>query len=380
MTSARPLPLEMDEITPEWLSKALATRAPGAQVKSFETLKVKTGFTTIMWLRLELNEAAKAAGIPEVVILKGGFEPHSRARARTYVMEAIGYRDLEHLGLNMPKVFFVDAEPDRAQAVIIMEDLNRRGVHFFHGLAPATFEQLGKRLTSLAAFHAKTWNSPDLKPGGRYEHIMANGPLTSNAYMESRNFYDEAEWQELVTRPQGAAASVHFHDPEFHRDGLLHLAKLNTELPNCIVHGDTHQGNLYEDPNGEPGFFDILPRRESLYHELSYTITCGLDPLDRREWEHALVRHYLQELARHGVELDFDETMYYYAIFLHLGYAFFLMNDPYFQTVSFNTIHMVRFSSAMIDHNTKRLLTAAIRDSKKSAAGARPERKLSAVG
>ena len=367
MTSARPLPLEKEEITSEWLSTALAIRAPGAQVTSFEILKVKTGFTTIMWLRLELNDLARKEGIPEVVILKGGFEPHSRARARTYVMEAVGYRDLEHLGLKMPKVFFVDAEPERAQAIIIMEDLNRRGVRFFHGLQPASYEQMQKRLTELAAFHAKTWDSPDLRPGGRYAHILANGALTTNAYMETRNFYSEAEWQELITRPQGAAASVHFHDPEFHRAGLLHLAKLNEELPNCIVHGDTHQGNLYEDLDGRPGFFDILPRREPMYHELAYTITCGLDPLDRREWEHLLVRQYLQELARNGVELDFDETMYYYAIYLHLGYAFFLMNDPYFQTVSFNTIHMVRFSNAMIDHNTKRLLTAAIRDGEKSA-------------
>jgi hypothetical protein len=370
----------MDEITADWLSTALATRAPGTRVKSFEILKVKTGFTTIMWLRLDLNEAGKTAGVPEVLILKGGFEPHSRARARTYVMEAVGYRDLADLGLKMPKVFFVDAEPDRAQAIIIMEDLNQRGVHFFHGLQPTNYRQMEKRLTALAAFHAQTWDSPELQPGGRYAHILANGALTTNAYMESRNFYAESEWRELVTRPQGAASSVHFHDPDYHREGLLYLSKLNQELPNCIVHGDTHQGNLYEDPDGTPGFFDILPRREAVYHELAYTITCGLDPLDRREWEIPLVRHYLQEMARHGVELDFDETMYYYAIYLHLGYAFFLMNDPYFQTVSFNTIHMVRFSNAMIDHNTKRLLTAAIRDSKQIAVRGPAERKLSAVG
>jgi hypothetical protein len=359
--STRPLPLAIEDIDAAWLTAALSSRAPGLKVNNFEIVNVRHGFTTVIRLRLDLNDAGRKANVPSTVILKGGFEPHSRARGRSYIIEAVGYRDLKPLGLNSPACYFVDAEPERRQGIIIMEDLTARGVTFCNGLKPLTYAQIHRRLSALAEFHAKTWNSPELRrPGGRWDSVIENGAHLSRTYMDLRGLYKDEGWEMLITRPQGAVASVHFHDREWHRNGLLYLTKLSKELPLCIVHGDCHLGNFYEDADGAPGFFDWMPRREPAFFEVAYCITCDLDPADRRAWEHTLVAHYLHELSRHGVNIDFDETMYYYKLYLHLGYTWFLMNDTEFQTVAFNAVHVNRFSIAMMDHGTKQLLKGAI--------------------
>jgi hypothetical protein len=139
----------------------------------------------------------------------------------------------------------------------------------------------------------------------------------------------------------------------------MHVEYLCDTLPHCILHADTHLGNHYAEPDGTPGFFDALPQREPPYYDLSYTIACGLDPYDRRNWERALVGHYVAEMARHGVKLDFDQTMYYYALFLHQGYIVFIINDPVWQTPAFNTVNVWRFCAAMMDNGTKEKFDAA---------------------
>jgi hypothetical protein len=297
-------------------------------------------------------------------------------------MEAHGFRDVFPLGLNMPKIYFVDLEPDRQQSVIIMEDLNAKGVTFGHGLRALGYDLMRARLTALAAFHAKTWDSPELKPGGRYSGVVPNGVRMNRIHMEEHGYIELGNdklsrqggeyrqmppfltpegwatiWQERMS--QNAAASHHFRDFEWNRKAMLHIEALNDSLPNCIVHGDTHLGNHYEESDGTPGFFDPMPRREPAYFELCYCITAGLDPYDRRNWERSLVGVYLDELARNGVKLDFDQTMYYYALFLHQGFTWFIINDPIWQTPAFNTVHVWRFCSAMMDNRSKELFDSA---------------------
>jgi hypothetical protein len=374
--SARPLPWEVEEITAEWLTKALSIQAPGLKVNSCEVTRVRHGFTSVVHVRMDLNEVGLEAGVSPMIVVKGGFTQYSRTYAFGYAMEAHGYRDVFPLGLNMPKVYFVDLEMDRQQSIIIMEDLNVRGVTFGDALKPLGYDLQRRRLSALAAFHAKTWDSPDLKPGGRYSGVLQNGVRINRIHMQEHGFIDlggdelsrqrseyrqrapfltPEGWETLweVRMSQNAAASHHFRGYDWNRRAILYLEELCDTLPNCVLHGDTHLGNHYEEPDGTPGFFDPMPRREPAYFELAYTITTGLDPYDRRKWERALVAHYVEELAHNGVQLDFNETMRYYALFLHAGYIWFIINDPVWQTPAFNTAHVMRFCSAMMDNGTK---------------------------
>ena len=157
---ASPLPLAVEEIDRDWLTAALRTRAPGVTVRAVEVVDVRRGTCTKVRLRLDLDDAGRRAGIPPTVILKAGFEPHSRDMGYMHETEVRGYRDmLPVLQLPSPACYFADYDPELRQGVVIMEDLVARGVSFCDPLRPESFEAVARRLSVLAPAPgtAPTW-------------------------------------------------------------------------------------------------------------------------------------------------------------------------------------------------------------------------------
>jgi hypothetical protein len=121
-----PLPLKIEDIDSRWLTTALRTRVPGVTVDDFEIVDVNHGTSTKIRLRLLLDEAGRRAGIPSLVILKGGFEPHSFALPFMHENEARFYRDVQPaLALPTPACYFADFDSETGQGIVIMEDLWR---------------------------------------------------------------------------------------------------------------------------------------------------------------------------------------------------------------------------------------------------------------
>ena len=356
----RVLPGSVEEVDAEFLSAALSTYAPGTEVRSFEIVDVIHGLTTLLRLRLDLNETGRKAGIGPTVMLKAGFEPHSPQFISTYAMEVTAHRDVwPPLGLRTPIYYFADADLQRKRSVLIMEDLKARGVTFCTNKQTQKYEQVAKRLSALAEVHAKTWDSPDIKPGGKYDGaVLQNGAAILLKKHTDFGSYTPEGWRAWIDKPRGATSSTRFTNLDWARDATAYLAKISPQVPNAIIHGDCHLGNVYVDVDGEPGFYDSLPRREPPYFELCYWITCAMDVLDRREADHMLVRHYAQEAQRHGVNTSYEECLYYYKIFLMMGWMYFIVNSTDFQTEWFNTFHAARFHAAMLDHGTYELITS----------------------
>jgi putative component of membrane protein insertase Oxa1/YidC/SpoIIIJ protein YidD len=358
MISARPLPLSLEEIDRDWLTRALRTRAPGVGLHGFEVLDVVHGTCTKVRLRLDRDEAAARAGIPQRVILKTGFEPHSRQMAHMHLSEVQAYRDvLPVLKLPSPTCYFAEFDPERAQGVVIMEDLAARGVTFCHPLQPHGRDQVARRLAELARFHAQTWDSPEFAPGGRWDWVPTIVP-EGGGYLAQ--FLEPEVWRSFVELPRGRAASVYFQERTWMESALQRLVALATRQPHVLLHGDTHLGNLYVEADGTPGFFDSLPHRWPALQEVAYHITGALDPLDRRRWDRELVAFYLRELGRHGVSAPpaLDEAMKQFAAFLAFGFCIFMVNASAFQPEAINTAYTARFSAAMIDHDTIGVLEA----------------------
>ena len=375
----RPLPTEVKHLTPEWLTTALSSKAPGLVVKGLEITEVRHGFTSLIFLTLDLNDAGREAGVTRNIVIKGGFTHYSRHYFFGYAMEAQSYRDVwPDLGLNIPRTFFVDIESKTQQSIIIMENLNDREVDWTSVYEPLNYDQMRRRLSALAEIHAKSWDKPDLEPGGKWSGVLANGIRLQRHNMEASGlmladkpqgrdelleqappFLTPQGWELLWDLPQNAMVPMQHRGLEWNRQAILYLEALSDQLPNCIVHGDMHLHNQYTEPDGTPGFFDMMPRREPPFFEVCYAITSDLDPVDRRKWERSLVGHYVDELADHGVEQDFDLAMYYYALMLHQGHIWFIVNDPVWQSVKFNTANNSRFQAAMVDNGTKELLDAA---------------------
>jgi Phosphotransferase enzyme family len=350
-----PLPIAIEEITPQWLTAALRTRAPGATVTGVEVIDTINTTSTKIRLRLRLDETAHAAGIPEVVILKGGFEPHSRSLGYMHEREVRGYRDvLPFVWLPSPACYFADFDAARQQGIVIMEDLVARGVTFCHASQPQGFEQVARRLSVLAEFHARTWQSPELEPGGRWDDLV-DFMATTEVFFEL-NMRPET-WTRFAASPRGAAASVRFLDRQWMYEAYRKLMRYTRTLPHCLLHGDVHLGNLYIDRDGTPGFFDTLASHGPGILEVSYHVSASIDVADRRAWEGALVQHYLGELVRHGAPAPgFDEAMRHYAICLVYGFFIWMTTEPNMQTEAVNTANSARVSAAMLDHDTTGLL------------------------
>src|SRR5579864_5402109 len=180
-TNTFALPVELEGITKDWLSAALSGYAPGIRVQNFEMVDFINTACTKIRLRLDLENNRTDAPIPETVILKGGFEPHSRKMWGMHMNEALSYGTLmPQLGLRVPTPYFAHWDEKALQGIIIMEDLVARGVTFCSPLHPHDFEHTRKRFKALARFHAQTWDSPEIRPGGRWDWL-ADMPANWNA-------------------------------------------------------------------------------------------------------------------------------------------------------------------------------------------------------
>jgi hypothetical protein len=353
------MPIAIEEISPEWLTAALRTRNPEVTVRGFDIVDVLHSTTTKIRLRLDLDEASRRAGAPPLVILKGGFEPHSRNVEMTnmHEKEVRGYRDVfPVMPLPTPACYFADYDPERRQGIIIMEDLVARGVTFCHASRPQTPEQVARRLTALARFHAKSWGSPELEPGGKWAYL-------DDFLVSMQPFFDHniapQNWNRFCAAPRGAAVSTRFHDREWMAEAHARMVRFTLQLPHCVLHGDTHLGNLYVDPDGTPGFFDTLASRGPGMMEVSYHVSASLDAADRPGAERALVQHYLDELARNGVQPPpIDEAMRQYGVLLLYGYFIWMTTESHYQTESVNTANAARVSAAMLEHDTIGLIKA----------------------
>ena len=352
-----PLPLSLDEIDTDWLTAALRENFPGVTVRALEFADGIRGTCSKFRLRLDMDDAGRAAGIPDSVFLKGGFEEHSRKLVFLSKTESLGYRDLlSQSRLNTPKCSFAGFDEARAQGIIVMEDLAGRGVRFGDPQEARSIDEVAKSLSQLAGFHAETWDFPaNPEPGSRLSWVETAPPF-SRASLQP--VLEPDVWNAYVRMPRGAAASNRFHDVEWAKRALRAMDVLSARTPNCVIHGDTHLGNTFMEPDGTPGFYDIVPRRAPPMAEVCYHITLSLDIVDRQAGERDLVRHYLEELKRHGVAdaPAVDEAMRQHAAFLVEGYCLVLTNDPFFQPEPPITAYAARFSEAMLDNDTAGVL------------------------
>lgn len=345
------LPVEIEQITGDWLTSALRAHAPEVSVRGFEIVDVIRSTCTKIRIGLELANNRADAPIPSSVILKGGFEPHSRTMGYMHEKEVRAYAELlPALGLRRPECYFAAYDAQAGQGIVILEDLVQRGVEFCSPLKPQNFEQVARRLEDLARFHAASWDSPDFQNGRRWawvEDTLADTHRYFGAYLT------EEVWRGFIHSPRGAAASVRFHDLGWMIDSLRRMAIYSARLPHCVNHTDTHLGNLYVDRDGQPGFYDSLAGRGPAMLEVAYHLGCALDTADRSRLEGALIQHYLDALAQAGVAPpSFDDALHQYGAFLAYGYAIFIINEAFFQSEANNTAYTARFSAAMIDHDT----------------------------
>jgi hypothetical protein len=354
------LPLRPEEITAGWLTRALAPTCPGVEVESLEVKDVILGTSTKIRVALQCNEAGRAQGVPETLIVKGGFEAHSVHLGFMYAAEMRFYRDLlPRLPMNAPRCWFAGSDAQSHQSIVVMEDLVPRGVRFCRVQQPHTYAQTEAFLEAMARWHAAWWDHPALADEGELGWVGQT--FDEFGWMYANRYLQPEVWEHWMQQPRGQAVAAPLRDRERMHEALRALHASRASATMTLVHGDTHPGNLYLEPDGRPGFLDAQMRRSPWVQDVAYHITASLDLLDRPKWEEPLLAHYLQCLAREGVRNPppFAQAWDAYRNELVYGLFIFLINETAFQTEATNTAYAARFGAAVAQHGSLGRLVGA---------------------
>ena len=339
-----------ERVTASWLTEILSQDTPGLVVEEALFKGHISGASSKLRMRLRTNRN----DYPAAIVVKAGLEAHSPAMRSMHDNEMHAYRDLiPTLEVNAPRCLY--AGPDwNGNSMVVLEDLDDRGVNFLSLQQPIGFDLARKFLTGLARIHARWWASPALA-SPQFAWVPDTSEARFHHYFDIAS--DPAAFGGFVQSPRGAAMPVAMHDAPRIVAAHRAMREHHRSMPSTIAHGDMHLGNLYTDADGTPGFLDWQPRLAPWSLDVSYFIIAGLDLVDRRRWEGALLQHYLEQLEMLGIDgPPFDDAWAAYRRDTVWGLLIWLLNGTQFQTEARNTAAATRFAMAMVDHDVFRLL------------------------
>ncbi|MGH9014857.1 MAG: phosphotransferase family protein [Acidimicrobiia bacterium] len=295
------IPVEVDEVTPAWLSEAL-----GADVAAVEVVDRHSGTTGRARVAITYG---RETSLPSAVFVK--LAPFDERQRRFVDLVGLGlaearfYRDLApDVPVRIPDVLHASLDDD-GRYVMVLEDLVASGCAFPSPHDDDIAETAGRIVDELAVLHARFWESPALTAGlgwvseGHRLGFGGGGPFIQRAV---DRFADEMP-------------------PAFRRLGELYvavtprIAELYEAGPLTLAHGDPHLGNLFVD-RGRPGFYDwgMVMRRAGMW-DVAYVICNGLPPEIRRAHEREWIDRYRAGLASEGVQLDAGVAWQQYRLF-----------------------------------------------------------------
>ncbi len=293
-----PFPLTPDEITPGWLTSALGTDVPDAEVTEIQVLDAHSGTTG----RAKLGVSyADDVGGPATVFIK--LPPFAEDQRELVAMTDMGRKEARFYAgpgaaeapLRIPKAFYAAFGEQPTEYIMVMEDLEASGCTFTTRLDTHAEEFGGQLIESLARLHIHFWEDP--------------------------RFADELSW---LPAPYGTAAGAQLMESareQFHADFPPVFAELATlfyenherirELwadgDHTLIHGDTHAGNQFIDGD-TIGIYDwaVVSKYPGMRDVANYLGNSCPPDVRRREGERWM-RRYHEMLTEAGViSTDFD--------------------------------------------------------------------------
>jgi len=291
----RTLPVDLSELTPEWLSGVL-----GLEVVDVTILDRASA--TNQRVRLGLTYGSGTSGPTSLFVKLASPDPAHREMIGASAMgerEARFYVDVApSVDLRVPRSYYA-AWADDGSFALLLEDLAAAGCAFSDGAWGVSADAAAVALEELARFHAQF-----AEPGVRAKVApwsAAPQPQHGDFVAQlMRNVLDEHA--DEVTPAYLAAGNLYVE----HHD---RLGELWDAGPRTYIHGDTHIGNVFLD-GGRVGFLDWgLSRVSTPLRDVSYFLTMAVDPEERRTTERELLRLYLDALrTAGGADIAFDEA------------------------------------------------------------------------
>jgi hypothetical protein len=308
-------------------------------------------------LRLRLGYDARAAA-PDTLFCK--LPPRDPAHRARIGAGGMGAREVHFydgvapsLSMRAPVCAFAAAAPG-GSFVILLEDLAARGAAISDGSWAVPGRLVPAALTELAELHV------------RYEdaaRLAAVAPWAARPRGKTPDFVIQtlrhvlAHCRDRLSDAYLAVAALYVD----HGDAIEACWEKG---PRTLIHGDAHIGNLFLD--GERvGFLDFgMARIGTPLRDVSFFLTMGVEPLDRRRDERAWLQHYLDvRRALGGSAISFEDAWLAHRI--HAAYtviASFLSLVPPYDTEArrmFTANFRARAMAALDDLDSVGALRAA---------------------
>ncbi len=349
------IPGTWEQVTPEWMTAALAARHPDARVADTTILTIDDG--TNRRARFGIDYAAGSG--PAAVFLKAHAPGHRIVHLRNGNLfnEARLFASGATLPVDHPLVYKSIVDYLRLDFLLVMEDLALRGADPRDASRPLSPAQVADGLRGLARLHSHYWG------------------LTAKTHPRLRwlkTWRPGKGWQVGLRRriPTGlsrAAAELPEAVKAFSADAIVELwsryVSTLSRGPMTLLHGDAHIGNTYVLNGRQVGFLDWqVVRRGDWSQDVGYFLVSAMTEQDRRDHEAELIEIYRNALevpagqcpSKAQAWLRYRTTPAY-------GMAIWLstLGTDGYQSADISALLARRFTSAFVDLDC----VAALRDS-----------------
>ena len=335
-----PAPTELEAVLhPGWLAAALADVESGERI--IDVQEVGRSHTLAHKVRVAVTLENRDGRLrTRTYCVKAHFDG---ASPETLLTEARFYDELRPLiDVRAPRAYYTGINESTGRALIIMDDVLSDGGRFLSAHEPYSPATCRDALGQLARVHAATWED---------DRWMVDWLAPRIAGMTE--LFPVDVLQRLLADGRGAEVS-----PDLLDAGHLERAMSKTAtLPaTCVIHGDTHSGNVYLDSAGRACWLDWqVTQRGHWSIDVAYHIATALDIDDRRSHERELLRGYLDALAALGVEPPpWSEAWDRYTLGFTWGYFLWVITRISSRAVVL--IHLPRIGATLADHDTFRRL------------------------
>lgn len=347
-----PVPTSCAEITPEWLSAALATPEDPLSISTVSAEPIGVGIG-IMSLLFRLTPTYESGNGPRSLVAKIA-PPYEQVRMiaagyRFYQTEVAMYTKLStELGLRPPALYYATHDPASDEFVILMEDLGH--LRTSDQLEGCHIDDARSIIRQLALHHAHWWNDPRLNEPYIADFSQPPYPQFNGVGGEQSWPIIEERFGHLIPERIRALASRWTEvGPPILEDIANH--------PLTLCHGDVRLDNVFfhDDDEATVSIVDwAIASAANGTNDLGYFMSQSLTVADRRAYEAELTRLYYDTLIENGVEdYSFDDfwLLYRRAILFCLCYplqagAVELVND---RAVALATSMLERSMSAILD-------------------------------
>nr|WP_090341662.1 phosphotransferase [Mycolicibacterium malmesburyense]CRL71709.1 aminoglycoside phosphotransferase [Mycolicibacterium malmesburyense] len=303
-TSTAAVPGGIDEVDADWLTEALRTEAglDGATVDDVrvEQIAMDSGFSSLLY-RLHLS----GTGVPTTLIVKLPAVSEARGAMELlggYRRELSFYRDVAgRAPMDTPRVYTARMADDSVDFVLLLEDLSNwdNADH----LAGLTMDRSRTCIGQLAGLHSWAGESAVLEQFPSIDTPIARDLLLP-AFGPGWEIY-------RANTSQSVPPAVAAFTERFAERAVEALPALSER--NMLLHGDIRADNLFFSGDAMKVVDFQFAARGAGASDVAYLVTQGLPTVVREGHDEALLREYLDHLARHGgSDYGFDEAWRHY--------------------------------------------------------------------